>query len=380
MTEEKRSLLKLVLTPGLGPKRIQALLQAFGTANQVLAAPATAWADLHGFSPRTSADMLRQAQRNDVKVDEEVDMIVRHDAWLLGIHDEGYPHLLKLIPDPPPLLWGRGQLWSTDAVSVALVGSRRCTAYGREQAQLFGAGLAQQGLTVVSGGAEGIDTAAHYGALQAGGRTIVVLGSGLAKPWPTSNLELFKQVVADHGVHGAVLSECPMQRVAAKENFPRRNRIVSGLSLGVLMIEAARRSGALITARQCVDDHGRELMAVPGRVDSKASQGCHDAIRDGWAGLVTNVSDVLDRLGEVGTTLKHVQQQQDASECFKKNKVDVSYSQIATQILQALDAPRSLDELTHALQLQTAEVLAEVTMLEIRGDIQREGSLLKRRR
>jgi DNA processing protein len=223
---------------------------------------------------------------------------------LITIHDAGYPRLLRHIPDPPQLLWVRGELREDDALALAMVGSRRCTHYGREQADRFAADAASADLCVVSGGAPGIDAAAHRAALRLGGRTLAVIGSGLSTPYPKEHHELFDQIADPTAARGAVLSDLPMTAPTQPENFPRRNRIISGLSLGVLVVEAAARSGALITARLCVEEHGRELMAIPGRIDSKASEGCHRMIRQGWATLVTGGADVLDALDESGQILK----------------------------------------------------------------------------
>ena len=375
--EHARPLLALCMAPGLGPMRLSALLAALGSAEAAVGAREADWLQV----PRIGKQVATQARRAVHRalkpggaVDQELDHIDKHGAWLLTLDDPAYPRLLRHIPDPPPLIWGRGRLEETDALSVGVVGSRRCTAYGREQAGLLAGGLALHGLSVVSGGAEGIDTAAHQAALRAGGRTVVVLGSGLAQPYPDSNRELFSQVVADSGAQGAVISELPMQTRPARETFPRRNRIISGLSLGVVLVEAARKGGAMITARQCVEDHGRELMALPGRVDSSASSGCHQAIREGWASLVASVADVLAQLGETGTILQGVQAEQAA-------QADVPApvaNEMAGYIHAALDAPRSLDELAVALDMDAGKLMAEITMMEIRGELKREGSLLRR--
>ncbi|MDB5355433.1 MAG: dprA, partial [Phycisphaerales bacterium] len=207
--------------------------------------------------------------------------------------DQAYPVLLRSIPDPPNVLYIRGTLEPRDLNSVAIVGSRRCSYYGREQAERFAALLAGAGVSVISGGARGVDSSAHRGAMShPHGRTIAVLGSGVDVPYPPENVNLFDQIAT----RGVVMSEFPLGTSPMKENFPRRNRIVSGLSRGVLIVEADERSGALITARQACDDHGRPVFALPGRVDNPLSFGPHMLIRDG-ATLVTKLEDILEGLG-----------------------------------------------------------------------------------
>src|SRR5690606_27078295 len=212
---------------------------------------------------------------------------------LLSLEDADYPPLLREIPNPPLVLYMKGDLQPRDLNAVAIVGSRKCSHYGREQAERFGSLLAGAGVTVISGGARGVDSAAHRGAIRhPDGRTIAVLGCGIDITYPPENQSLFEQIAA----RGAVISEYPIGTQPLAENFPRRNRIVSGMSRGVLVIEADTRSGALITARQAADDHNRPVMAIPGRVDNPLSAGPHALIRDG-ATLVTSLEDILDALG-----------------------------------------------------------------------------------
>ena len=301
----------------------------------------------------------------------------RHAVRLIGLNDADYPRLLKLIPDPPTLLWVRGRMMEEDALALGIVGSRRCSHYGREQADRFAGLCAQSGLCIVSGGARGIDGAAHRAALRIGGRTIAVIGSGLAKPYPHDHKELFDAIADPDKDQGAVVSEFPMDTPPAAENFPRRNRIISGLSLGVLVVEAALRSGALITARLAVEEHHRELMALPGRVDSAGSAGCHKVIREGWATLVTNPGDVLDALGEAGQMLKLGMQSGghggEANDTPSPEPIGLTPSQRA--VLEGLSAPSSLDELVARTGLPIQDVQAELTMLEVRGEVRRHGGV-----
>ena len=393
---ETRALLALNLTDGIGQTLCQRLVEHFGSAETALEAPASQWAAIHRLSQQRASQLkqaLDQTLTGDA-IEQELARMREHDVWLLSIHDARYPRLLRFIADPPQLLWVRGELEASDAVGLGLVGSRRCTHYGREQADRFAGHAAQAGLCVISGGAHGIDAAAHRGALRAGGRTLAVIGSGLANPYPKAHAELFDHIAEPGQNRGAILSELPMTVAPHAENFPRRNRIISGLSLGVLVVEAAARSGALITARLCVEDHGREVLAVPGRVDSKASEGCHKMIREGWARLVTGGADMLDALGETGQLLKSEMMQspgEAASESTKDNGEDeaadgtegalgASLSEPQKQIVEALHQPRSLDQLVAATGLATQQVQSELTLLELQGHIERRGGVLVRRR
>ena len=374
--------LLLALTPGLGPTLTRRCVETLGSPQAVVDASATQLAGVEGIGRRT-ADTLAAGlarTRSDHALDREKQLIAEHGVTLLPFDDPAYPGLLQHIPDPPPLLYLRGRLLPDDAVAIGVVGSRKCTAYGREQADRLSALCCGVGLTVVSGGAYGIDTAAHHAALRVGGRTIAVLGSGLAKPYPAPNRELFDRIV-DSG--GAVVSELPMNTPPTAEQFPRRNRIISGLSLGILVIEAARRSGALITARLAAEEHGREVLAVPGRVDSPASDGCHDLIRKGHAALATNLEDILDSLGETGTMLRAGRVSLDAT---AKPGVPVpveaarasTLSESQQRILQVLAEPLMLDQLVQATGLPVPILQADLTVMQIRSLVRREGTRYRR--
>ena len=214
--------------------------------------------------------------------------------------DADYPPMLTATIDPPIALWIRGDFLPNDAWSVAVVGARRATAYGIEQAGRFAGALATSEVTVISGAARGVDAEAHRGALRAEGRTIAVVGGGLADPYPPEHIELLDEIV---GMGGAVVSECPMQALATPDRFPSRNRIIAGLSLGTLVIEAATRSGAIITANIACDIN-RVCMALPGQVSSGRSAGCHKLIQSMQAVLVETPDDVLTHLVAHATTIQ----------------------------------------------------------------------------
>ncbi len=222
---------------------------------------------------------------------EERGLLSALGADFVTCAEEGYPKLLREIPDPPMVLYVRGRLFSGQGdFGVAVVGSRRASLYGVETAERLSGRLAELGLTVVSGMARGIDTAAHRGALRGNGRTVAVLGCGLARCYPPENRPLMERIAA----HGAVLSEFPLRTPPLPAHFPRRNRIISGLSWGVVVVEAARRSGALVTSR-CALEQGREVFAVPGPIGRPQSEGTHRLIREG-ARLITCVEDILEEL------------------------------------------------------------------------------------
>jgi len=280
--------------------------------------------------------------------------------------------------------------------TMAMVGSRKCTIYGTEQATRFASSLGSAGFTVISGGARGIDSAAHQGALNAGGQTLVVLGCGLGHVYPKENAELFDRVV-DQG--GAIISELPFHTPPTSENFPARNRIISGLSLGVLVIEAGRRSGALITARHAVEDHGREVFAVPGRVDSSASGGSNDLLKSG-AHLVTDPGEIIEilersagHLSQGAKALAHTPHHPPHTPNGSQNPPPTVVAQpnpepeplgdidpIGRQILDALSEPRTGDQLCEQLGLEPGQVRAAATMLEIQGRLRRSGACFERTR
>ncbi|MEM6258714.1 MAG: DNA-processing protein DprA [Planctomycetota bacterium] len=378
MLPSTKAWLTLTLTPGLGPTLIARLIEYAGGAEQALALTAAQLAEITGISAKGAGKHKRaiDATAGDT-VQREIDLIAKHGAALLSLDDPGYPALLKQIPSAPPLLWIKGKLDVSDSLSLAIVGSRNCSHYGREQADLIANALARSGVTVVSGGAYGIDIAAHRGALRAAkagmGRTIAVLGSGLVKPYPGEHVGVFKDIIEGDGERGAVISEFPMTAEPRPENFLRRNRVISGLCVGTLVVEASKRSGALSTARRCIDEQDRVLMALPGRVDAPQSEGCHQIIREGWGTLVTGVSDILDLVGESGPMLDAVAEQAE-------QPVGAQPSTSGKAIVEVLDTPRSLDEIVNWTGMPASQVQTELTLLEIRGAVARQGGLFVKRR
>lgn len=385
-------LLRLTMTPGLGPVLIGRLLEAFGGPEGVLRAAPSQLAGVRGIGRAKAARIAEGlAASGDAAAAERREMASR-GVTLLVRGGPGYPPLLAEIEDAPPVLYVRGVLDAAGphAFGVGVVGSRRCSAYGVEQAERFAGALAGAGVAIISGGARGIDAAAHRGALRTGGPTVAVLGCGLARDYPPEHAELFAEIAARGAEHadGAVISELPMRTPPNAENFPARNRIISGLSLGVLVIEAAARSGALITARVAAEEHGREVFALPGRVDAPGSVGGHGLIKAGGALLVTEPGDVVAGLESGARHVRagtHAERFADPTkpagdELFsERSEPDLGVlTQTQQQIVRALDGAMTPDELADAAGVDAATLRAELTMLEIVGRVRRAGTRIER--
>jgi len=363
-----RAYLRLHLAEGVGPITFHKMVEAFGGIEEVFAASPGQWERIEGVGPGKSRGI---GAVTDEQVDEELHLADEHGVEILCCEEDGYPAALQSMPDRPPVLYVRGRLEATDAVAMALVGARRCTHYGLEQAERFGQLLGRAGFTVVSGGARGIDTAAHRGALAAGGRTIAVMGCGLAQLYPRENQKLFDRILKDDC--GAILAELPMRTAVLAGNFPTRNRIISGLSLGVLIIEAARRSGSLITAREAAEQ-GRQVFALPGRADSPMSHGTNELIRDG-ATLVQNLDDVLAELGGVGEKVSEM-------ETAERAALPAGLDETERALVDALEAgPLGLDELVRRTRVDTGRAASAMTMLVLKGLVaQQPGNVFSRKK
>lgn len=283
--EPKEAFVALNMIEHVGPVRVRQLLERFGDAPSILAASGAQLRQVPGIGEETAAAIA--AWERTIDLAAELKRIEDYGCQILIPSDPSYPPLLREIYDPPMVLYVKGNLQPSDKNGVAIVGSRQTTPYGVEVARRFGYQLAYVGVTVVSGGARGIDTAAHQGALTGKGRTIVVLGTGINLVFPPENVELFQRVAAN----GAVLTQFPFNRPADRQTFPIRNRIVAGMTLGSVVVEASLNSGALITANFAVE-YGRQVFAVPGRIDSPRSKGCHELIKKG-AKLCEGAEDIL---------------------------------------------------------------------------------------
>ncbi|MAT72994.1 MAG: DNA-protecting protein DprA [Planctomycetaceae bacterium] len=360
MSDAARAEILLALTPDVGPLLRGRLLQRFADAATVLSASKAELLKVQGVGPKTARKIIDA--RRDVKLEAQLALAAEHDLGVILPSSPQYPRLLREIADPPGVLFTRGQLEPTDQLAVAIVGTRRTSRYGRTQAERLAAGLARIGFTVVSGMARGVDTAAHQGALAAGGRTIAVLASGVLNPFPPENGKLCEQIAAA----GCVLSEAAPTMPPLAGMFPQRNRIISGMSLGVIVVEASDRSGALITARHAMEQ-GREVFAVPGPIDSPLSAGPNRLIRDG-AKLVTCVDDVLEELGPLAEPAPR----SDGGTI--RSPAEVKLNELEQQVLQAIDPVGStLDEVAAACGLPIHRVLATVSVLESRRLVRKLG-------
>ncbi|MDB5327955.1 MAG: Rossmann fold nucleotide-binding protein Smf [Phycisphaerales bacterium] len=368
-----RPWLTLSLTDGIGPILARRMIAAAGSIHAACDADARLLQTVDGIGQAKASKIAASLREAKAKVD---DVAAKTNAALARVicpDDDVYPLLLKTIPDPPLVLFVRGTIEPRDLNAVAIVGSRKCSLYGREQAERFAALLAGAGFTVVSGGARGVDSAAHRGAGQhTSGRTIAVLGSGVDIAYPPENAGLFNQITT----HGCVMSEFPPGTPPTAENFPRRNRIVSGMSRGVLVIEADERSGALITARQAVEEHHRPVMCVPGRADNPQSAGPHKLIREG-AVLVTRLEHVLEALGPLDASIPEMPLFEGPDEApiapppsAKAQAAAVSPSQRV--IFDVLSAdPMDVDTLCEQTSMDAGTVLRELTFLSLKGLVRR---------
>ncbi len=358
--------LRLSMVSGVGPRIRKALLERFGTARAVLAAAPSELREVYGVGPKIVQNIL--AADHQIDVEAEIALCRQNGIDILTEADAGYPRSLREIHDPPGVLFLRGALKPNDALAVGIVGTRHGTQYGLRQAERLAGGLARAGLTIVSGLARGIDAAAHRGALSAGGRTVAVLASGVMNIYPPEHDRLAEEVAAQ----GALISEAPPHASPMAGTFPQRNRIISGMSLGIIVVEAAERSGALITARHAMEQ-GREVFAVPGNVDSRASRGCHQLIRDG-ARLVETADDVLEELGPLveaaprddGTIIHH--------------PAELLLNELEQQVLSAIGGEAtSIDRIVADTGLPVPQVLSTISVLEMRHLIRRlSGSTVAR--
>jgi DNA processing protein len=283
--DAREALVALNMIDHVGPVRLRQLLQFFGEPTAILKASKQQLLQVHGIGEDTA--MAISNWETAVDLAAELKRLSDFGCHAVIQGDDEYPELLRQIYDPPIVLYVKGSLLPRDKNAVAMVGSRQTTHYGLEVARRLAYQLGYVGVTVVSGGARGIDTAAHQGALNANGRTVCVLGTGINIVFPPENAELFERIAAN----GAVITQFPFNRTADKQSFPIRNRIVAGMSLGTVVVEANLTSGALITSNFATE-YGRQVFAVPGRIDSPRSKGCHDLIKKG-AKLCESAEDIL---------------------------------------------------------------------------------------
>ncbi len=348
------ALLILNAIPGLGPSRIRQLIEHLGSPEAVVAAGREGLLGIPNVGEHTLQNILHFSK--DKFLLHEHNLLREQDVCVVTMDDERYPEVLREIPDAPTVLYVKGNWSVLKDPSVAIVGSRHASLYGLGIARKFAMELAQSGLTIVSGLARGIDTAAHEGALKANGVTVAVLGCGLSHVYPLENKKL-SQAIAEGG---AVISEFPMETPPASFNFPRRNRIISGLSKGVVVVEAALKSGALITSDFALEQ-GRDVFAVPGRVGELGSEGANRLIKQG-AKLTTSVEDILE---ELALELQEYRQVPSASKNDGASNVDLT-SEERVVCASVDDEPIHLDELVEKTGLTVTQAALALFQLELK--------------
>ncbi|MBN1179575.1 MAG: DNA-processing protein DprA [Anaerolineae bacterium] len=339
------------LAQGIGPVRLRALIEACGDIQQAWEAPVHVLSAA-GLDRRSLESLL--ATRASVDLEREVERLAAAGVQAMTWEDSAYPSLLSEVHSPPPLLYVRGRLEAEDAWAVAVVGTRRISAYGRETTRRLAGDLARSGITIVSGLARGVDGVAHRAALDAGGRTIAVLGCGVDQVYPPEHRELARHIMGN----GALVSEYPLGTLPEARNFPPRNRIISGLSMGVLITEAGRRSGALITADYAAEQ-GRDVFAVPGPIFAAGSAGTNRLIQDG-AHVVLETADILTELN-----LTMVSEQSQAREVLPATAVE------AALLSHLSSTPTHVDALGRAVGLPIAEVTSTLALMELKGMVRR---------
>ncbi|MFM1921810.1 MAG: hypothetical protein RLZZ303_3444 [Candidatus Hydrogenedentota bacterium] len=372
LTVEQRDWLTLALIPGVGGTRMVKLLARFGKPRRALEASLAELEEVLGSALARRVHAYREVS----EVEEQAARMRDYEAWLLTLDDERYPLSLAEIYDPPVVLWGRGALEEADACAVAIVGTRHATEYGLRVARQFAGDLAARGVTVVSGLAAGIDTVAHEAALAAGGRTIAVLGNGVDVVFPAENAALMHRILQ----RGCVLSPFAMGTQGFRGNFPVRNRIISGLSLGTLVVEAPPGSGALITARDAAEQ-GRQVFAVPGPITHRNSRGPHDLIKEG-AKLVETVDDILVELNlpsalrqppAVPSSAAGRQDLLPGAEpvpaaAAKPQPARPALSPVESAVVASLSGEGSfVDEIALVCRIPVSEALSTLTLLELKG-------------
>jgi DNA processing protein len=349
---------RLALVPGVGPRLRKALLERFGSPAAVWAASKSELQSVDGIGPKIATSIIDS--RDEIDVESELQLASEHGIDVLTEIDSEYPRLLREIHDPPGVLFRKGKSLPQDELAIAIVGTRHATRYGLAQAERLAGSLARVGFTVVSGLARGIDAAAHRGALAAGGRTIAVLASGLLEIYPPEHKQLAEEVAKN----GYVVSEAPPRMAPISGAFPQRNRIISGLSVGTIVVEAPVRSGSLITSRHAYEQ-GREVFAVPGPIDSRMSRGCHALIKDG-AKLVESVDDILAELGPLAEKITR----DDGTTVSQP--AELVLNEIEQQVLAAIDGqPTSVDLVAATCGMPIHRVLSTISVLEMRRLVRR---------
>jgi len=354
MMNIQRVVLGLMYTEGIGAILGKRLLDHFSEdVSRIWDCPRTELLEIPGIHNRHFDNLQKTDWEN---VDKELEIAEKTGSSLFCLPADSYPNILKNIYDPPILLYGRGKYLKQDQQAIAIVGTRKASYYGLQQAQQFAYELAKRGVTIVSGLAKGVDIAAHRGALEAGGRTIAVLGSGLERIYPAWHKKDAQQIMQQ----GIVFSEYPFYTEPLPMHFPRRNRIISGLSLGIIVIEARLKSGALITAHVGLEQ-GREIFALPGEIGNALSQGPHTLIQQG-AKLVTNIDDILEEIQPLSSLVKKTSTE------TQTDNIEEEMTESEKKIWDVLSSvPKSLDFLSYHVDLSNSELHQVLFQMEIKG-------------
>lgn len=364
------SWIALLMVPEIGNITFRRLLSAFGSPEAVFDATAEDLVRVSGISERKARNIKQFAGWRNVE--EQVELLDKSKARAVTCVSPEYPSLLRQIEDAPAVIFVKGRIEDEDKFAIAIVGSRKTTSYGRLVAERLSSDLAGAGFTVVSGMARGIDTVAHKGALEAGGRTIAVLGSGIDRAYPPENIGLMEKISGS----GCVVSEFPFGTQPTRENFPRRNRLISGLSLGVVVVEAAAGSGALITANSALEQN-REVFAVPANINSPTAAGTNELIRKG-AKLVQKSDDIIEELapvlkGYVGAAKRSA----SPGGAKKFSGAQAAMTDEEKSLCDILTGePVHIDDLSRRLSLAPARALSLLLNLELKGIVrQAEGKM-----
>jgi len=350
-----KDLLKLADVPLVGSRRFMQLVDCFGSPDNVFAASFGELIKVDGIDEKIAKNIVNYKENK--KLNKSVNYIERSGVSLISLWDETYPENLKHIYDPPPFLYVKGTLSENDNHAISIVGTRNASEYGLNIAEKLASDLVLQGITIISGLASGIDSMAHWGAVKADGRTIAIMGCGIDRIYPSENVSLYKKVIQQ----GAVISEFPIGTKPEPGNFPRRNRVISGLSLGVVIIEARKKSGAKITADFALEQN-REVFAVPGNINSPASGGTNELIKQG-AKLVQTADDILEELQHC---LKRTLKKKESP----PKKPDISLNPKELLIFNHITSePIHIDKLAKTAEVTTAEALSILLTLELKGII-----------
>ncbi len=351
--DDLEDLLRLNMISGIGTITYRNLIKHLGSVKSILECQKSKLEKIPGIGPRMAKRIVDGSKSADV--DKELKRAEKENVRIIPFTSDQFPHNLKQIYDPPLVLYIKGNILKNDTLALAIVGARRCSFYGRTQAERFARQLSQVGFCVVSGMARGIDTIVHTGAIKGKGRTIAVLGSGIGTIYPRENKELSETIASN----GAIISELPMSTPPNSRNFPPRNRIISGLSLGVLVIESTLRSGSSITAKWALE-HGKEVFAVPGNIDSNYSRGTNKLIKDG-AKLVEDINDIVEELGPLAESI-HIKDNTKVED-IRSLTLNSQEKKIFTLLSST---PRDIDEIITKSGLPSSNVASILMILEVK--------------